>query len=466
MSKLREIAYRLDPVPWVREVLGLTPSNWQNEFLRAPRGSSLLVLTARQVGKSTAAAWAMAHAAIFTPASVSVVACPAQRQSGEALRKVREILLKCGETLISDSALGLELKNGSRVLALPGSDDTVRGLTVDGYIIADEAARLTPELIAALRPMRARCPDAKLAMLSTAWSRTDPFWVAWESPGDWIRIKATVDDDPALLPADFLARERANLSEAEYKREFLGIPGGGQVSPFTWDMYETATQPVDPATLELFKPVMIAHDVGRSKDRSTAVIGGNSPLAPGLIGIKELKELPQGLAGSVRAEALEQIDRQYGNKTLIFADQSFDPTYVELLFERFGPRVIGIQITRSGDGMDCDWRQFKNGKMLVYNIGRTYLFELLLREFQNGKLRILAGPDSRRAFDQLMALEVEIRESGIVYHCPSGRHDDLAISCAILVWAAQHPHLPVWCRPLEPRVPRRAQPAISPRGWT
>ena len=51
---------------------------------------------------------------------------------------------------------------------------------MNGWIIADEAARLTTDLIAAVRPMRARCPEARFAMLSTAYSRTDPFWTTWE----------------------------------------------------------------------------------------------------------------------------------------------------------------------------------------------------------------------------------------------------------------------------------------------
>ena len=27
-----------------------------------------------------------------------------------------------------------------------------------------------------------------------------------------------------------------------FKREYFGIPSGGQISPFTWDLYERATQ--------------------------------------------------------------------------------------------------------------------------------------------------------------------------------------------------------------------------------
>jgi hypothetical protein len=28
-----------------------------------------------------------------------------------------------------------------------------------------------------------------------------------------------------------------------------------------------------------------------------------------------------------------------------------------------------------------------------------------------------------------------MRETGVVYTCPPGQHDDLGISCAILAWA-------------------------------
>jgi hypothetical protein len=66
MNTLREVAYRLDPVRWVRDVLGLEPAPWQEELLRAPQGASILALTARQCGKTTAAGWAMARVLVPT----------------------------------------------------------------------------------------------------------------------------------------------------------------------------------------------------------------------------------------------------------------------------------------------------------------------------------------------------------------------------------------------------------------
>jgi Terminase large subunit, T4likevirus-type, N-terminal len=242
MSTLRETGYAIDPALWVEKELGFTPADWQSQFLRAPRGGSIIVLTARQVGKTTVASWAIAHFMLHNPGGLCVIACPAQRQSAEAVRRVHGDLIKVGAELRVNNVYGLELKNGSRVLALPGSDDSIRGLTVDGWIVADEAARLTEDLISALRPMRARRPHARFAMLSTAWSRTDPFWTAWASDHpSWIRLRATAEI-PGLLDAEYLEQERANMGEHKYGREYLGIPGGAHASPFSWDLYERATR--------------------------------------------------------------------------------------------------------------------------------------------------------------------------------------------------------------------------------
>jgi hypothetical protein len=75
MTNLRHAAYKLDPALWVLDVVGQTPAPWQQTFLRARRGASILALTARQVGKTTTAAWAIAHNMVFYPNSLSVVVC-------------------------------------------------------------------------------------------------------------------------------------------------------------------------------------------------------------------------------------------------------------------------------------------------------------------------------------------------------------------------------------------------------
>ena len=116
----------------------------------------------------------------------------------------------------------------------------------------------------------------------------------------------------------------------------------------------------NPTTWPWVRPLIIAHDVGRSRDSSTAVIGGNCPVGPRLLGIQELVELPKGLYGSSRASELAAIDRRYNSNALIVADLSNDPTYAETLVDTFGSqRVIGLQISRFGDGMTPERRPVK-----------------------------------------------------------------------------------------------------------
>ena len=57
----------------------------------------------------------------------------------------------------------------------------------------------------------------------------------------WTRLRATADAVPTFSP-EFLEQERRALGDHDFNREYLGIPGGGQASPFTWELYERATQ--------------------------------------------------------------------------------------------------------------------------------------------------------------------------------------------------------------------------------
>ena len=106
-----------------------------------------------------------------------------------------------------------------------------------------------------------------------------------------------------------------------------------------------------------------------------------------MLGVKELVELPLGLYGSELANALAAIDQAYNRDCLIVADLSNDPTYTETLSDRFGRRVIGVQICRSGEGTMWEMRTAGNGVIPVYKVGRTFLLELLLAEMRDHRVR-------------------------------------------------------------------------------
>jgi hypothetical protein len=220
--------------------------------------------------------------------------------------------------------------------------------------------------------------------------------------------------------------------------------------------------PDQPETWPRFYPLIIAHDVGRVRDRSTAVVGGGSPFRSSDLGILDLRELPQGLYGSARASALATVDRHYRSDALIVADLSNEASYGEFLYQTFGPRVIGLQISHHGDGMNAERRLVGHGAMLVYTVGRTHLIEQFHSLAANDMVRLVKGPDSERAFAQLANLQTEMRESGTVYSTLPGQHDDLGISCCMLGWAYRHPHLRSWATTaFADRIPRPSKPKFN-----
>ena len=177
-----------------------------------------------------------------------------------------------------------------------------------------------------------------------------------------------------------------------------------------------------------------------------------------MTGIAWGDELPQGKYGRALANELAEIDRKFGCRALIIADVSRDDSYAEILYEMFGRRLIGLQISRSGEGSQQIMREVHNGAIPIFTLGRVYLFDLLLSELQANQVRLSQDLDLRRGFDQLTKLEVEYRQTGKVYGCPVGQHDDLAISLAMLAWAAQHPRLCFWAGATEQRPRLRREP--------
>jgi hypothetical protein len=169
---------------------------------------------------------------------------------------------------------------------------------------------------------------------------------------------------------------------------------------------------IDPRLWTRLHLLLIAHDVGGSRDRSTAVVGGFSGYAPGILGITEFNELPQGLYSSARASALAQVDARYDRNALIVADLSNDTSYGEQLLETFGPRVIGVHIGPRGDGMTFERRPAGRGCLPIYPIGRSHLLEALHSNLQAGQVCLADGPEARHAYAQLEALEPEMRGGG------------------------------------------------------
>ena len=93
------------------------------------------------------------HAALYQPGSLILLLSPSLRQSQELFRKVQDAYRALGHPapLQAESALRCEMTNGSRIIALPGQEPTVRGYSGVDLLVIDEAARVDDALYYAVQ---------------------------------------------------------------------------------------------------------------------------------------------------------------------------------------------------------------------------------------------------------------------------------------------------------------------------
>lgn len=146
---------------------------------------------------------------------------PSLRQSQELFKKVKQFYHASPSVPIAnESALQLELVNGSRIVALPGKEETIRGYSGVRLLIIDEASRVDDGLYYSVRPMLA-VSGGRMVALTTPFGKRGFFFDAWEKGGaEWERIKVTAHQCPRISP-QFLEEERAALGDWWYSQEFL-----------------------------------------------------------------------------------------------------------------------------------------------------------------------------------------------------------------------------------------------------
>src|SRR5262249_53546510 len=199
---------------------GMEPDGWQQRLL-ASNSARMLLLCCRQAGKSTAAAALALRVALLQPRSPVLLLSPSLRQSGELFRKVLDLFGALGRPMgvTAESALRLELANGSRVVSLPADEATIRGFSGVALLVIDEAARVPDELYRAVRPMLA-VSNGQVVCLSTPYGQRGFFYAEWHSDGPWERIRITAADCPRISK-EFLAEEQRALGESWFAQEYL-----------------------------------------------------------------------------------------------------------------------------------------------------------------------------------------------------------------------------------------------------
>jgi hypothetical protein len=266
----RSILHASSPALFARERLDFTPDDTQTTLLNTEARRVILNCT-RQWGKSTVTAAKAVHHAIHTPHSLTLILSPSERQSSELLRKCALFFRRAGVKTKKDgiNSHSLQLENDSRLVALPNSEDTIRGFSGVSLLLIDEAARVPDSLYEAVLPMLATT-NGSLWMLSTPAGRRGFFYEAattasrtQQSPdreggagsphalplasstygvppsdADTLSLTIPATRCPRISP-HFLAEQRAARGELFYRQEYLCEFIGDQHSLFSRDLIES-----------------------------------------------------------------------------------------------------------------------------------------------------------------------------------------------------------------------------------
>lgn len=215
-----DLAIAVDPVRLARRA-GIEPDGWQADILRSSARRTLLN-ACRQSGKSTTTGILAVHEAVYAPGSLCLMLSPGLRQSGELFRKAISTYRSLGRPVPAEAEtlLRLELANGSRIISLPGSEETVRGFSAPTLVLIDEASRVDDEMLTAVTPMLATVPYYRLIALSTPAGKRGWWWRAWDQGGDlWRRVEVKATDVPRIS-REFLAAEQSDMTAARYRQEY------------------------------------------------------------------------------------------------------------------------------------------------------------------------------------------------------------------------------------------------------
>ncbi|RYG57150.1 terminase, partial [bacterium] len=215
-----DLSIALDPARLMMAA-GLTPDPWQAALLRSTAQQQLLLCT-RQAGKSTTTAALALYEAIYNPPALVLLLSPSLRQSKELFAKVLSHYRAMGKPVAAraETTLEIELENGSRIIALPGNEETIRGFSGVRLAVIDEASRVPDALYFSIRPMLA-VSGGRLIALTTPFGKRGFFFDEWEKGGEaWRRVRVTATDCPRITQA-FLDEERRAMGDGWFLQEYM-----------------------------------------------------------------------------------------------------------------------------------------------------------------------------------------------------------------------------------------------------
>lgn len=366
-------------------------------------GKIFVVKSKRQVGKSCLAALELIEFGLKHKC-ISVVVEPTQAQSRRLYKQIVDMMAKTNLIKIANSTLLIiEFTNGSEILFKSAEqEDALRGFTVSGLLVIDEAAFIKQEIFELLYATT-DANNAPILVISTPLFCSGEFYELYNRgiSGNE-RIKSfnwSTYDTSKFLSKEKLEYYRQTISPLKFKSEYLGefISEGSY-------LFGDINKNVVGWSKKNPKYAGIDWGAGNGGDYTVVVLMDEDGWIVDILTMRDILPVEQV------ERIAEIINKNPTLKTITVEMNSIGRIYYDSL-----RRQINIK--------NCKIRQFT-----TTNESKRNIVEQLIQGFQTSKIII---PYDEELIRELQHYSIEKTAKGYTYNGADGVHDDYIIALCL-----------------------------------
>ena len=429
----------------------LNLDDWQKEILKAQ--GNILLVSGRQVGKSTIIAKKAGDFATDAPRKSVLIISATERQAEELFIKCLNYIIDKDERLIMKGKNRptkhiIKLKNGSIIRCLPtGLAGTgIRGFTID-LLIADEAAFINEEVWLAVTPMLLTT-GGDIILVSTPHGRAGYFWRCYNDKSftvfhikseEVIKNRAISDswtEIQRIKALEHLEREKKSMTTLQYAQEYLGEFVEELRQFFNDDIIKRCMIKKRPGMIAREKTYFLGVDVARmGRDECTFEIIDRSDRNK-LIHIERIV-IKKIYLNEVTNKILE-LNKLYNFRAIYIDDGGIGVGVFDYLLEREETKRKVVAINNRSRPLD---RNEEHKKKIL----KEDLYNNLLGLMERGEIFLL---DDDEIFQSLKSVQYEynLKESAITKLRIFGNYTHIAEGLIRAAWCNKDKRLKIWVR--------------------
>lgn len=371
------------------------------------QGKTLVVKAKRQIGKSWLAISLLSHYASLK--TISAVVEPTLAQSRRVFKQIVKAFANTG-IIESANAATLEISfiNGAEILFKSAQQgDSIRGFTVTGILIIDEAAFIEDEIIDILMPL-VDANNANVVLISTPLFTSGRFYDEFisESPNklvlDWNDY-----DTSEFLSLQKLEEYRNKISPNKFKSEYLGqfITENGLL----FSNLESCIG--EPKKTEI---IYLGIDFATGSGTDWTVISAINQNGEQVF-IKRVKDMTPTQQVDWLVGIIKDCKEHYEIGKLLAEENSIGKVYNDLLKAKLRP--FGVHLT--------DWT--------TTNSSKKRLVDTLQLAFDNNRIKIL---NNDKLLDELRKFQANINfRTNVTTYAAATGNDDMVMALMLSYYA-------------------------------